>query len=247
MGENGPVAAHDFCIACGHCTAICPSGALDHVRAPLSNQILLGKSPVPDADTAARFLRSRRSVRSFQKKSVSRETIRELLDIARFAPTACNSQGVSYHVIDDPDTLREITAVIADWAEEDLKKGALGRSPWSSNTANTIGRYRENGEDTVLRDAPCLIIAVAEKSCLLLGRDNTHFALAYAQLYAPTLGLGTCWSGLFEYCAAAEYEPLLRLIKIPVNKAITGALIAGYPLYNFKRLVDRDPLEITWQ
>ena len=68
MGENGPVVAHDFCIACGHCTAICPSGALDHVQAPLSNQILLEKSPVPDADTAARFLRSRRSVRSFQKK-----------------------------------------------------------------------------------------------------------------------------------------------------------------------------------
>lgn len=247
MGENGPVVAHDFCIACGHCTAICPAGALDHFRAPLSNQILLEKSPVLDAGTAARFLRSRRSVRSFQKKSVPRETIRELLDIARFAPTACNSQGVSYHVIDDPDTLREIAAVIADWAEEDLKKGALGRSPWSSNTANTISRYRENGEDTVLRDAPCLIIAVAEKSRLLLGRANTHFALAYAQLYASALGLGTCWSGLFEYCAAAEYEPLLRLIKIPVNKAITGALIAGYPLYNFKRLVDRDPLEITWQ
>ncbi len=247
MEENGPVVVHDFCIACGHCTAICPSGALDHARAPLSNQILLEKSPLPDADTAARFLRSRRSVRSFQKKSVPRETIRELLDIARFAPTACNSQGVSYHVIDDPATLREIAAVIADWAEEDLKKGALGRSPWSSNTANTIGRYRENGEDTILRDAPCLIVAVAEKSRLLLGRDNTHFALTYAQLYASALSLGTCWSGLFEYCAAAEYEPLLRLIKIPVNKAVTGALIAGYPLYSFKRLVDRDPLEITWQ
>lgn len=247
MGDHGPVAVHDFCIACGHCVAVCPAGALDHIRAPLDKQVLLEKSPLPDAETAARFLRTRRSVRSFHKKRVPRETIRELLDIARFAPTACNSQGVSYHVVDDPDTIKNIASVIADWAEEDLQHGALGSSPWSQNTAHTIRCYRENGADAILRDAPCLIIATVARNRLALGRDNTHFALTYAQLYATALGLGTCWSGLFEYCAAAEYEPLLRLLKLPENSIITGAFLAGYPVYTFKRLVDRDPLQITWQ
>jgi len=112
--------------------------------------------------------------------------------------------------------------VIADWAEEDLKHGALVKSPWSKNTSNTIrcyreSCYRENGKDTILRDAPCLIIALADKDRFALGRDNTHFALTYAQLYALTLGLGTCWSGLFEYCAATEYEPLLRLLSIKIK------------------------------
>lgn len=247
LGEEGPEVVNDLCIACGHCVAVCPNGALDHKLAPLEKQVLLEKTSTPDADTAARFLRSRRSVRSFQKKYVPRETLRELLDIARFAPTACNSQGVSYHVVDDPVTLKEIAAVIADWAEEDLKHGALGKSPWSKNTSNTIRCYRENGKDTILRDAPCLIIALADKDRFALGRDNTHFALTYAQLYALTLGLGTCWSGLFEYCAATEYEPLLRLLSISKNKIVTGALLIGYPVYSFKRLVDRDPLQISWQ
>lgn len=247
MGEHGPVAVNDFCVACGHCVAVCPNGALDHNMAPLKNQVLLKKSSVLDTDTAARFLRSRRSIRSFQNKRVPRETIRQLVDIARFAPTACNSQGVSYHVVDNPDTLRDIAAVIADWAEEDLRHGALGNSPWSRNTANTIRGYREKSEDTILRNAPCLIIAIAEKSLSPLSRDNTHFALTYAQLFAPALGLGTCWSGLFEYCAAAEYKPLLRLLKLPENKSVTGALIAGYPVFSFKRLVDRDFLQISWQ
>lgn len=247
MGEKGPEVVADFCIACGHCVAVCPNGALDHKLAPLNNQVLLDKSPVPDVDTAARFLRSRRSIRTFNKKRVPRETIRELLDIARFAPTACNSQGVSYHVVDDPDTLKDIAAVIADWADEDLKHGALGKSPWSPNTANTLRGYRENGEDTILRNAPCLIVALAKKSMASLGRDNTHFALTYTQLFAPALGLGTCWSGLFEYCASAEYEPLLGLLKLPENMVITGALLTGYPVYNFKRLVDRNPLQVSWQ
>lgn len=247
MGESGPEVVNDLCIACGHCVAVCPNGALDHKLAPLEKQVLLEKTSTPDPDMAARFLRSRRSVRSFQKKGVPRETIRELLDIARFAPTACNSQGVSYHVVDDPVTLKEIAAVIADWAEEDLRHGALGKSPWSKNTSNTIRCYRENGEDTILRDAPCLIIAMADKDRFALGRDNTHFALTYTQLYAPALGLGTCWPGLLEYCAATEYEPLLRLLKLSENKVVTGALLTGYPVYSFKRLVDRDPLKISWQ
>lgn len=247
MGAHGPEVIDNFCVACGHCVAVCPNGALDHKLAPLEKQISLEKTQMPDANTAACFLRSRRSVRSFQKKRVPHETIQELLDISRFAPTACNSQGVSYHVVDDPNTLKEIASVIADWAEEDLKHGALGKSPWVKNTVNTIRCYREAGKDTILRDAPCLIIATSDRDSFSLGRDNTHFSFTYAQLYALTLGLGTCWSGLFEYCAATEYEPLLRLLKLPKNRSITGALIVGFPIYSFKRLVDRNPLQISWQ
>ncbi|MFL0168545.1 hypothetical protein ACJDTP_26140 [Clostridium sp. WILCCON 0112] len=55
------------------------------------------------------------------------------------------------------------------------------------------------------------------------------------------------WSGLFEYCSMTEYGPLLRLLNISKDRVVTGALLVGYPLYNFKRLVDRNPLEITWQ
>lgn len=92
-----------------------------------------------------------------------------------------------------------------------------------------------------------IIIAAVDKDRLALDRDNTHFAFAYAQLYAPTIGLGSCWSGLFEYCATAEHEPLLQLLKLPENRFVTGALLIGYPNYSFKRLVDRDPLQISWQ
>lgn len=245
MGANGPEVVHDYCIDCGHCVAVCPNGALSHSRASLENQVPLKKSQV-DAQTAAQFLRSRRSVRNFQNKQVPREKIRKLLDIARFAPSACNSQGVSYHAVDHPEKLKQIAAVVADWAEEDLKHGALGKSPWSQNTANTIFRYREKGEDSILRDAPCLVIATADENRFSLGRDNTHFALTYAQLYATTFGLGTCWSGLVEYCAAAEYEPLLKLLSLPTSQKVTGAVLLGYPIYVFQRLVDREPLQITW-
>lgn len=247
MDEHGPKVMHQLCIACGHCVAVCPSDALDNVNTALANQKLLEKAPVLDTDTAALFLRSRRSIRAYQKTVVPREKIEQLLDIARFAPTAGNSQGVSYHVIDDPNTLRSITAVIIDWAEEALKSPPWAGSPFEASLAAQIDSYRQTGQDVVLRDAPCLVVAIADNNFLPTGRDNTHFSLAYAELYAPSIGLGTCWAGFFEACAAAAYQPLLSLMNLPENMSVTGAIMVGYPQFTHKRLVDRNPLQITWQ
>ncbi|GEA34199.1 nitroreductase family protein [Clostridium diolis] len=247
MSDLGPKVDRDLCIECGHCVAVCPNGALDSTKTPLDNQVQIQKEKLMDSDIAATFLRSRRSIRAFQKRDVSRDIISELLNIARFAPTACNSQGLSYHVIDNHKILHEITSIIADWTEESIENGVLKNSPWVQNTVSTIAQYRNDNKDTILRDAPCLVIATVPREQKELGRDNTHFSLTYVQLYAQTLGLGTCWSGLFEYCSMAEYEPLLRLLNISKDRVVTGALLVGYPLYKFKRLVDRNPLEITWQ
>jgi nitroreductase len=78
------------------------------------------------------------------------------------------------------------------------------------------------------------------------GRDNTHFALAYAELYAPTLGLGTCWAGFVESCAVAGYAPLLSLLPIPEKLQVTGGIMVGFPAIRYHRLPDRNPLQVTW-
>lgn len=248
MGIDGPQVIRDLCIGCGQCVAVCPRGALDNVNTPLAKQTPLEQARVVDADTAAQFLRSRRSVRNYQQKAVPRDQIKKLFDIARFAPTACNSQGVSYHVVDKSDTLRSIVAVVVDWAEAQLNKDSvMAASPWAANTASQVNIYRQTGDDVVLRSAPCLVVGLTAKSLMPLGRDNTLFSLAYVQLYAPSIGLATCWAGLFEYCLTSGYQPLLRLLNLPQNMSVTGALMVGYPQYTYKRLVDRNPLQITWE
>lgn len=247
MDEHGPKVLGQFCIACGHCVAICPSGALDNVKTPLASQIPLKKAPVLDEDTAALFLRSRRSVREFQEKSVPREKIKKLLDIARFAQTSSNSQGVYYHVVDDRDKLRSITTVTIDWLEEALKYPPFAGSPYEAPFSAHVANYHQNGQDVILRDAPCLVIPIVEKNASPTGHDNTLFSLAYAELFAPSIGLGTCLTGFFDACASAGYQPLLDILTLPENMHITGGLMVGYPKYTYQRLVDRNPLQVTWQ
>ncbi|ODA40026.1 nitroreductase family protein [Desulfosporosinus sp. BG] len=247
MNEQGPMAVSQHCIACGHCVAICPMGALDNIKTPLANQILLEAAPVLDQDTAALFLRSRRSIREFQDKPVPREKIMQLLDIARFAQTSGNSQGVSYHVIDDRDILRGITAAFFDWLETALKTPLYAGSPYETSFSAHVANYRQNGVDVVLRDAPCLVIPIVEKRTLPTCRDNTLFTLAYAELFAPSIGLGTCISGFFNICAGSGYKPLLDILNLPVNMQVTARLMVGYPKYAYRRLVDRNPLKVTWR
>lgn len=243
MGNQGPHTTEQPCIACGHCVAVCPHAALDNVKAPLDKQLLTGQVPVLDADTAARFLRARRSIRCYKQDAVPREKILQLLDIARQAPTGGNSQGVAYHVIDNADTLRKITAATVDWIEEQVQKG----SPWAVHYAGVVDNYRKTGQDIILRDAPCLVVAITEKNFLPRGRDNSYFSLAYAELYAPAIELGTCWAGFFGACAAAGYQPLLSLLNLPEDIAVNGGLMVGYPKYSYKRLVGRNPLQVSWQ
>jgi len=230
------------CIACGHCVAVCPEAALDHLKAPLANQVAAPPHPLLDEDSAALFLRSRRSIRRYKPEAVPRQRITKLLEVARLAPTGGNSQGVSYLVLDDPATLKALTAATIGWMEELIAQG----SPSAPYFRGNVKTYRESGQDVILRGAPCLILGLAPQAFLPRGRDNTHFSLGYAELYAPTLGLGTCWSGFLESCAASGYAPLLEILKLPAGLVVTGGLMVGIPAHSYVRLPDRQPLQVIW-
>ena len=50
------------------------------------------------------------------------------------------------------------------------------------------------------------------------GPSNSEQSLAYAELYAPTLGLGTTIMGFIETCLRADYTPLRELLQIPTKQ-----------------------------
>jgi len=237
MGEKVPEeVANTTCIACGHCVAICPSGAIDNKKTPLSKQIDGKEFPKLNAEQAEHFLRSRRSIRNYQDKSVSREELTKLVDIARLAPTASNSQGISFVVVEDKQLVEKAIELIIEMLE---------KSPLNAAFKGLISVYRETGADPILRGAPNLIMTTADKN-FSGGRGNSISSLTYLELFAPSLGLGTCWAGYFEYCASLKGSPLLKLFNIPEGKTITAAVMVGYPKYSYKRIVDRNPLEVTY-
>ena len=53
-------------------------------------------------------LKTRRSVRVYKDKPIAKEALEEIVDAARFAPTARNVQPWEFIVITKPDTLKKI-------------------------------------------------------------------------------------------------------------------------------------------
>lgn len=242
LDPEWPVSSNeDLCIACGQCVAVCPTTAIDNLKAPLAEQVSYNAKTALDPDTAAKFLRSRRSVRCYKKLPVERKALMQLMDIARFAPTGSNSQGLSYRVIENPETLRNISEQTVVWLEQQ----AAGGHAAAKSYAQYAAYYRSTGQDVILRGAPCMVMGMALKT-FPRGQENTHFSLAYAELYAPSLGLGTFWAGLFTAAAFAGFTPLIQLLGLPEDKNLTGAIMVGYPEFAFHRLVNRNPLDISF-
>ena len=240
VNENGPaLTVPKACIKCGHCVAICPQAALDHNRNPLGSQTEIAQFAKLSAEEAERFLRGRRSIRAYKPEKISPETLLRLLNVARMAPSGGNSQGISFLVLSEPVVLKKISATVIEWLEEQIRQEVA----WVKPYAGMAKIYRETGYDVVLRDAPHLVLALAA-SKNPIGRDNGRYALTYTELFAPALGLGSCWAGFFEMAAFANYPPLLELIGLPEGKAITGALMLGVPKYQYQRLVERNPLVV---
>ncbi|AGK98702.1 nitroreductase family protein [Clostridium pasteurianum] len=238
IGENGPEdICPEKCIACGHCVAVCPREAMDNVKTPLVNQKSSKKFPKLSPEEAENFLRSRRSIRSYKETSVPREKLVELVNIAHFAPSGHNLQGVSYIIIDDRKILDKAVKITA----EELKNDKV----LSEKFDDFIKGYTKKGVDTILRGAPSLVLAIADAD-FPRGRENSIFSLEYMELYAPTLGLGSCWAGVFERIALKDNSPMLELFNIPKGKKITGAVMVGYPKYNYPRLVERSPLKVDF-
>ncbi len=242
MGGKGPeMMLAERCIACGHCVAVCPYEAIDNERNPLAQQTPLERYPVISAQTAAAFLRARRSIRCFKKDKVERQVMRDILNIARFAPTASNSQGLSYIVVESAEVLQKVIETTIDWME--LQKGTS--DPMAVRYQHYVKIFRETGRDIVLRGATGLIVATA-KAENFNGRDNARYSLEYAELYATTVGVGTCWAGFSERCATAQYPPMLELLKVSQGAVVAGILMTGIPKYGYKRLPERNPLNVIW-
>jgi len=71
-------------------------------------------------------------------------------------------------------------------------------------------------------------------------------ALAYLELAAPSFGLGACWAGYFN-AAAASWPPLQKALTLPEDHISLGAMMVGYPKYNYHRLPPRKEPKIIWR
>lgn len=218
------------CILCGHCVAVCPHGALTHADLP-ADEFLPAVKVLPEPALMDGFLMSRRSVREFKDRPVEKEVLEALLEVARRAPTASNSQRLHWIVVMGKEKVHEL----AQEAVNGAQLAAIG--------AERLQQW-EDGYDFVLRGASSLVVVCAPADYNWRQEDSA-IALTYLELAAEARGLGVCWAGYLTRIAGM-HEPLCRKLSVPAGYAVCGALMLGEGQYKYRLIPPRKPLSVQW-
>ena len=150
---------------------------------------------------------SRQSVRAFDpERSVEKEKMDRVIEIARLAPSACNAQPWSFLLVDEP----ELKNKVADATSS-----------------------RVLGMNHFTKQAPIHLLIVEEKVNLSSGiggwikkKDYAQMDLgivaAHIVLAAQEEGLGTCIVGWFDE------DKVKELLNIPSSKRVWLDIVIGY-------------------
>jgi nitroreductase len=173
---------------------------------------------------------------------VEKEKVLQLLDVARWAPNGANRQVVRWVVVNDPVKVHQTAQMTIDWMKIVKEKKA---ELYQEARMEVFVEAWDGGQDRISRGAPCVIVACAPKD-ERTAPPAAMIAIAYAQVAAPGLGLGTTFTGSIN-TAAQAYPPLIELLGLPEGHMPYGTFVLGYPAEKFQRVPRRKPIEVTWR
>jgi nitroreductase/Pyruvate/2-oxoacid:ferredoxin oxidoreductase delta subunit len=228
----------EYCMRCGHCVAVCPTGALTHKEMPDTPK--LDKKLNISFEQCAQLIRGRRSIRNYQDKTVPREEIDRIIDVARYAPTGHNTQDVRWLVINDRAYVDKVRAIGGEWIRWVMKN-----NPQMAQMFAGIVELMDRGKDMFIQGAPAVVTAYGPKNNPMCATDCA-IALSYFDLAAQSAGLGCCWAGFF-YMSAGSYPPMIEALALPEGTMPYGALMVGYPVYKYQRIPGRKKADIVYR
>jgi nitroreductase len=168
-------------------------------------------------DEIMEVIRRRFSCRSFRPEPVPRQQLSELIDAARWAPSAGNLQPWRFVVVEDGAARRAIAA------------SAYGQ------------RFIADAPAVIV------VCVVAAESSRVYGDRGRHLyclqdsaaAVENLLLAATGAGLGTCWIGAFDEAAVA------RALVLEAGWRPVALIPVGYPDEQPRRRSRRPPDEVT--
>ncbi len=189
----------------------------------------------------AEIIKGRRSVRRFKDVRVSEDTICEIVDYARYAPSDTNSQTWQFVAVLDPEKIKGLAAAIWQTLHrmaQDAASRGMGKE--GRLLLRSFGPYA-----TAFTHAPALIVVlstpyqskfrerifdpldmVPRQVWDLEGTKSSCLAAQNLMLAAHAMGLATC--PMTGPVLLAETE-LAELLGISVERKINMVISLGYP------------------
>ncbi len=215
------------CIECQHCLSICPTGALSILdKKPEDSKPIMEQN----SEAVLNTIMSRRSTRLFKNENISPEIMNKLKTALNYVPTGCNDHNLLFSITET----KEETDKIREYVIKKLSL-ALRFLPFAG-PAKKFKHYKKlliNKVDVIYRNAPHIIVAASPVNAPCKNIDP-NIALSYFELYANSLGIGTCWCGFGQACFML-FPKLKRIFNIPKNYEPVYVMLFGLPAIKYKR------------
>lgn len=164
---------------------------------------------------------TRRSVRSFQARQISREELEIIIKCALYAPTGGNQQLSRFLVIQDPARVEALNhALCVELASRELAEGQYMNK-------GILAARREGFH--FFYHAPTVISAVAPRDYGNAMADCA-IGLEHVQLAATALGLGACWANQPHWLTdVPAVRAIFASLGLQEEEDIFGTVSVGYP------------------
>ena len=245
------------CVACGHCMAICPTGAIEIHGRTLSPDDLFN---LPNRESAASYdqvqnlLKSRRSIREFKDKPVDKEIVEKIINASMTAPMGIPPSDVHLLVLGSKEKVRTFSEdfcallesmkwFVSDWFI------TLMRPFWGKSNDEMFRTFikpifqiyvgsMNKGIDLVTYDAP---LAIYFYGSPYTDPADPLIAATYAMIAGESLGLGTCMiGGIHPFIQYGKKAKLFREKNGIKFKSREGLFVLfGYPKVKYLKGIKR--------
>jgi len=189
----------------------------------------------------AQVLRSRRSVRRYQDRPIPRELLAEVLDLARWSPSAHNRQPWRFAVVTTPAMRDQLAAAMGARLRQDLQADGVPTEQIEKDATRSYARI------TGAAALVCLCLSMAHMDTYPDAQRNENEKIMAVQsvamagqnllLAAHAAGLGACWMCAPLFCA----DVVRGVLDLPDDWQPQALITLGYPAEERQR--ERRPLE----
>ncbi len=244
------------CFQCGQCMAVCPACAVEVEGLNYNSDFFELPNAAESKELFSNLIKTRRSVRNFQKKAVQEEHLTKIVEAISLAPPGFPPLRYELTVINDADLMTECIPLMIEFYEKLVKqmknpvirffiKNSVGNQAFLTMKQHLIPLLKirlpdlKNGnENTLTRDAPAMILFHQNRNEEDLTEDIL-IAATFGVLSAHSWGLGGSIMSIIP--PAVDRSPELRkLFKIPEQNKVVSSLIMGYPNIKYQRGIKRE-------